>query len=150
MVNYTPRLREAPDLKVHPVYIKSFMQKNFRKLNPDADMTLAMKLIIESHLSGIVITDEQHRPHGFLSAKDCLKIGLDAKYLNAMPGKVSEYMTKKVITISEDCELHELIEFFTQSHLRVLPVVNEFGAVVGIVDRNMALRELDCLMQATW
>ncbi|MCQ1057750.1 CBS domain-containing protein [Photobacterium sp. DNB23_23_1] len=55
-----------------------------------------------------------------------------------MPTKVSEYMTRKVITISPDTGLREAFFLMRDENIRHLPVVNDEGALVGIVsDREL-------------
>lgn len=150
MVNYTPKFKEqSKDQK--DIYVKDFMNTNFKSLRESDDVSDAIRLLLDNHLSGLVVLDEdQKKPVGFLSVKDCLVLGLDMKYHNEPPGMIREYMTTQVTTISEEAEFKDAIELFTKHNFRIAPVVNEFGNVVGIIDRQVTLRALDTLLQTTW
>lgn len=55
-----------------------------------------------------------------------------------MPTKVSEYMTRKVITTSPETGLREAFFLMRDENIRHLPVVNDDGELVGIVsDREL-------------
>lgn len=151
MVNYTPKFKERSK-EIESVYVKDIMTSNFKSLTKDQDISDAIKLLLDNKLSGIVVLDEDggRKAEGFLSVKDCLKLGLDMKYHNEPPNKVHEYMTTEVTSISEDADIFDLIELFTEHHFRIAPVVDEFKNVVGIVDRQITLRALDRMYQTTW
>jgi len=55
-----------------------------------------------------------------------------------MPKKVSEYMTRKVITIQPEAGLREAFFLMRDEAIRHLPVTNEEGGLIGIVsDREL-------------
>lgn len=55
-----------------------------------------------------------------------------------MPTKVSEYMTRKVITIRPEAGLREAFFLMRDEGIRHLPVTNKAGELVGIVsDREL-------------
>jgi len=55
-----------------------------------------------------------------------------------MPTKVSEYMTRKVITIQPEAGLREAFFLMRDEAIRHLPVTNEGGELIGIVsDREL-------------
>lgn len=55
-----------------------------------------------------------------------------------MPTKVSEYMTRKVITIQPKAGLREAFFLMRDEAIRHLPVTNEEGELIGIVsDREL-------------
>jgi acetoin utilization protein AcuB len=54
-----------------------------------------------------------------------------------MPGKVTDYMTNKVVSIAPDAGIREAFFRMKEHHIRHLPVVED-GALVGIVsDREL-------------
>lgn len=55
-----------------------------------------------------------------------------------MPTKVSEYMTRKVITVRPETGLREAFFLMRDEGIRHLPVINKEGKLVGIVsDREL-------------
>ena len=53
-----------------------------------------------------------------------------------LPKTVSDVMTKKVVTIGENDTLEKLEEGMQRFHFRHLPVVDESGALVGILSER--------------
>lgn len=55
-----------------------------------------------------------------------------------MPAKVSDYMARKVITITENTGIREAFFLMKEHRIRHLPVVDDDGALIGIIsDREL-------------
>jgi acetoin utilization protein AcuB len=55
-----------------------------------------------------------------------------------MAGKVTDYMTRKVISVRKDTGVREAFFKMKEHHIRHLPVVDEANALIGIVsDREL-------------
>jgi CBS domain-containing protein len=61
-------------------------------------------------------------------------------------GKVAEFMSTEVETVSADTDIVEIAELFLASRYRRYPVVRD-GRLVGIITRHDVLRALDDLWQ---
>lgn len=102
-------------------------------------------------VKGLPVLDESGRMIGFLSMGDILK-AVFPSYLGLMDlghftwdgmvedmakkagnSKVSEMMTKKVITIHDDAPLMECIDHMLKNNVKRLPVVDRAGKVVGML-----------------
>lgn len=149
MVNFTPKLKEQ-SRKQETVLVKEIMNKNYKSLKADDDIQKAMRVLIDNKITGFVVVDQNTKPIGFLSAKDCLKLGLDMKYHNEPPNKIKDYMSTEVTSLSEGADIFDAIEFFTEHHYRIAPVIDELGNVVGVIDRYLTLKALDKMLQTTW
>ena len=110
-------------------------------------------------VKGLPVIDEKGTMVGFLSMGDILK-AVFPSYLSLMnlgdftwdgmvedlakkvkDRKVSEMMTKKVITVNEDSSLMECVDHMIKNNVKRLPVMGKDGKVTGILyERDIFLR----------
>ena len=102
-------------------------------------------------VKGLPVIDEKGTMVGFLSMGDILK-AVFPSYLSLMnlgdftwdgmvedlakkvkDRKVSEMMTKKVITVNEDSSLMECVDHMIKNNVKRLPVMGKDGKVTGIL-----------------
>lgn len=102
-------------------------------------------------VKGLPVLDETGNMAGFLSIGDILK-AVFPSYMRLMDlgdftwdgmvedlakkvkdKKVSEMMTKKVITVDEDASLMECVDHMLKNNIRRLPVIGKNGKVMGIL-----------------
>ncbi|MBT9536876.1 MAG: CBS domain-containing protein [Nitrospirae bacterium] len=102
-------------------------------------------------VKGLPVIDEKGTMVGFLSMGDILK-AVFPSYLSLMnlgdftwdgmvedlakkvkDRKVSEMMTKKVITVNEDSSLMECVDHMIKNNVKRLPVISKDGKVSGIL-----------------
>ncbi len=102
-------------------------------------------------VKGLIVLDEQKNLVGIVSIKDILKTIIPFYMAYAKLGeftwdgmleemakkvsdkRVSEFMTKDVITIDEDAPLMECADLMVRHNLQRVPVVNKEKRVTGIV-----------------
>jgi len=102
-------------------------------------------------VKGLIVLDEKGNLVGMVSIKDILKtiipfymsytsLGeftwdgmLEDMAKKVADKRVSEFMTKDVITIDEDAPLMECADMMVKHNLQRVPVVNKDGKVLGIV-----------------
>ncbi|MEQ1713173.1 MAG: CBS domain-containing protein [Hyphomicrobium sp.] len=80
----------------------------------------------------IVIMGEQGRIDGIMSERDVIRAIAEAGAA-ALQQSVGQFMTSNVQTCHEGTTLEELMETMTQGRFRHLPVVDDSGALVGII-----------------
>lgn len=102
-------------------------------------------------VKGLPVLDEQGRMAGFVSIGDILK-AVFPSYLSYMDighftwdgmvesmarkvgsKKVSEMMTREVITVQEDSSLMECVDHMIKHKVKRLPVISKEGKVAGIL-----------------
>ena len=133
---------------------KDIMTTNLVTVGPEATVADVAKLLLDRHISGVPVVDADQRILGILSEGDLLRrvendtaarhswwlakllSGRDkaADYVKAHGRKVSEIMTRNVLTIGEDATLSEIAQVLEQNRIKRVPVV-EAGKLVGIVSR---------------
>lgn len=151
-MNFTPNLKSREQLNAElPRYesVKSFMVelKNLITFRPDQTIDEVINVIIEKKISGGPVLDDSGTLVGIISEKDCLRIIVDQAYHNQPYNspKVSDYMTKKVKTLSHDSDIVVAATEFLNSPVRRLPVVKD-GILLGQVSR----RDILLAAKKTW
>ena len=65
-------------------------------------------------------------------------------------GKVADFMTRNVQTVSEDQDVLDIAQAFLNTPIRRFPVLNKQGKVIGQVSRRDILRAADIIESTTW
>ena len=107
----------------------------------DMDILDASRILVDNNISGAPVVDENGAMVGILSAKDCFKITMHAGYHGEPGGKVTEYMSRGVKSVTADMSIMDLAELFLSTHFRRYPVVDN-GRLIGIICRRDVLRAL--------
>jgi CBS domain-containing protein len=92
----------------------------------------AVRLIVDSHITGVPVVDADHRILGIVAESDIL--GKSGR-------TVDEVMTRDVISTEETTRLDAAAEEMLTRRIRRLPVVRD-GKLVGILTRADLLRHV--------
>jgi predicted transcriptional regulator len=95
----------------------------------------AAKLMRSEHVGDLVVTDNrngQQVPVGILTDRDIV-VELLAEEIELDKVSVGDAMSYELLSIKEQDGLHETIEKMSGHGVRRLPVVDDAGALVGIV-----------------
>lgn len=124
--------------------VKDYMSTNLLTFSPDTAMQDAVHGLVANQISGAPVVDASGNLVGMLSERDCLKIALTSGY-NAEPGgKVSEYMSQPVDTVTVDTSILEVAEKFINGRYHRYPVLEE-NRLVGQISRSDILKALEKL-----
>ena len=86
------------------------MTRSVVTLSPDMDIYGAVQLLLKKEISGAPVVGPEGRLVGVLSEKDCLKV-LAGGALDGLPeGKVSDYMTRSVESITPTTSLYDIVQ----------------------------------------
>ena len=97
----------------------------------------ALQLMADKNIGAIVIKD-QDKLTGIFSERDyARKVVLKGK--NSTDTKLSEVMSKEVITISSDLQIDACMQLMTDKHVRHLPVMDN-GTSIGIISIGDVVR----------
>ncbi len=111
---------------------RDVMNKNVVAIRPDATVEEAIHSLLENHVSGVPIIDEQGYLAGIISEFQLL----EAIYRpEVKQERVRDLMTKDVITVAEDAALSEVANMLLLHRIRRVPVVRD-GKMVGIIARR--------------
>ncbi len=113
--------------------IKSIMTKNVISVKPSTPIYEAMELLTKHKISGLPVVNDENRLVGILSEKDVLRILLNSD-LQAR-NKVEHFMTKDVVSFTEDTGAVTICKFFLEKNIRRVPIVKD-GILIGVVSRR--------------
>ncbi len=131
------------------------MTRDVISIDPNSTVLQAARLMLQHHISGLPVIDNEGRLVGVLSEGDFLRrretrterkrsrwleflMGpgrTAAEYSHSHGSKVSEVMTTDVQTVSEVSPLEDIVELMERRRIKRVPVVCG-GQVVGIVTRS--------------
>lgn len=152
-----------PDVKVSEV-----MKREVATVHPDGPITEVVELLLDKDFTAVPVVDEQGKVVGMVSDSDLLTRGgmnltislkraTDLDYVRELHDsledpnrKVSEVMTREVVTISPDVILGRAARLMVEKHLKRLPVVDSEGKLVGILGRLDVLNTIAAVHLPEW
>jgi CBS domain-containing protein len=130
--------------------VTDYMVKKPITFRPDQSIHDAIRILLRNKISGGVVTNEAGEIMGVISEKDCLNVMVDSIYHNLPSGKVQDYMSKNVDTVSDRSAIVEIANKFLNSNFKRFPVVNDNGRLVGQISRADVLRAVKDMQSTTW
>ncbi|HEV2189482.1 MAG TPA: CBS domain-containing protein [Stellaceae bacterium] len=130
-------------------------------VHPETDVVDAIKLLAERDISALPVVDASGELVGIIGEADLLhrvEIGterhrpwlqesltaattLAAEFAKSHGKKVSEVMTKGVVSATEDTPLAEIATLFERQRIKRVPIVRD-GKLVGVVSRSNLIQAL--------
>ncbi len=86
----------------------------------------------------LVVLDEDKKPIGLVTDRD-LTIKVLARGLDGQEMKVQQVMTKSLKTVREEASIEAALTLMRSGLIRRLPVVDESGALVGLLSLDDVL-----------
>ncbi|WP_338792613.1 CBS domain-containing protein [Bernardetia sp. Wsw4-3y2] len=155
-MNFTPK-NTASDkdklasIKAYPS-VTRYMATNLITFSPEQPVSEVINIFLEKKISGAPVLNENQELVGIISEKDCLRVMIGSAYHNQpiSMGKVADFMTRNVQTVSEDQDVLDIAQAFLNTPIRRFPVLNKQGKVIGQVSRRDILRAADIIESTTW
>ncbi len=122
-----------------------FMARSEMTLSPELDIYEALRQLIKRKLTGAPVVDQSGVLTGMLTEKDCLKVVISGAMDGVPGGRVSDYMSTPVESISPSAALYDVVQLFLTRSFRKLPVVDDDGRVIGQVSRRDALIAIESI-----
>jgi len=136
------------------VKVSELMIKDLTSVESEDSMRILVETLEASETSSVPVTDEDSRLVGIISERDVLSAAVP-KYMEMlhsasfMPNvdqltvglnriaddPVSKHMSSKAISVQRDADDLQAADLMLRNKLRLLPVVDEDGRLVGIVRR---------------
>ena len=110
--------------------IKHVMITNVITANPSLTVKETIEILSEKHIGCVVSIDNDKKCIGIFSERDAIRLVANNVQLNQPLEKV---MTKKVVTIQENCSIDVAMRMLHECSIRHLPVVNQKGKLVGLL-----------------
>jgi CBS domain-containing protein len=109
---------------------RSYMSEHPHTVTPESNIFEAIRLIIEHKLSGLTVTDAENNIVGVISEVDCLRAILDGSYYGEVGGRVADYMTANVQSVSADMAIIDIAKMMLDNNRRRIPVSDQ-GKFIG-------------------
>jgi CBS-domain-containing membrane protein len=133
---------------------KDIMTRTVVSIDQDATVLQAARLMLQHHISGLPVVDEQGALVGVLSEGDFLRRSethterrrsrwleflmgpgrLAGDYVHSHGNRVSEVMSSDLKTVGEDASLEDIVALMEKHRIKRVPVLRA-GRLVGIVTR---------------
>ena len=151
MINFTPKFIKENKKKIIHETASDYMTTNVITFNADQEITDVTETIIKRKISGAPVVNNEGEIIGIITEKDCLRVIYDEKYHNLFPnqGKVTNYMSKKVVTVDYNIKINELASLFMKSNFRRYPVLKN-GKMVGVISRRDVLKACKKIKKTSW
>lgn len=106
----------------------------------DATLEDALKLLVNSRITGLPVVDKKGKMVGVVSDYDILVQVSKAKRLKPDLFHQKIEFTRKVEAIPDTMPLMEIVSLFREKRFRRLPVINKTGKLVGVITRRDLMR----------
>ena len=101
-------------------------------ITPDVTLAEAAQLLAEKRIGAVVVSTDGRSPVGILSERDIVR-QLGRNGIEVLSQTVSEVMTTSVQTCVPGEDAMTILERMTEGRFRHMPVVDEDGAMLGVV-----------------
>ncbi|MDG1277302.1 MAG: CBS domain-containing protein [Algoriphagus sp.] len=145
------RVVEPKKAPIQNITVRDHMSTKLITFKEDDTIDQVMEALTKKKISGAPVVDHSGALVGIISEVDCLREIIKGKYSNTpkFPTKVSEHMTKDVITLSPDLSLFDAAQKFLELRIRRFPVLKD-GKLVGQISLSDVIRAFPKLNQTTW
>ncbi|SMC46922.1 CBS domain-containing protein [Desulfocicer vacuolatum DSM 3385] len=143
---------------------KEIMEKKIISVTPDTDISQAVEILLNNHINGMPVVDENGALKGILCQSDLIfqqknislppiltfldgiiplssskKMEQEMKKMAA--STVAQAMVTDPVTVTPDTPISDIAMLMVEKHFHTIPVVEE-GKVVGIVGKEDVLKTL--------
>ncbi|TXR53768.1 CBS domain-containing protein [Reinekea thalattae] len=114
------------------------------KLTLKAEITIhdAVRKMIQAHVIGAAVLDEQAHVVGYISEQDCLQHLLNESYHHEGQMLVNDVMHKDVLFALPDMSIVDLAQLMCGNKPKKYPVCSPSGRLLGIITRTQVLQAL--------
>lgn len=125
--------------------ITEFCKTDVAVVDKNSSVVLAAKRMREAHVGDVVVCERANagicKPIGILTDRDIV-VGLIALEIPFETVRVEDIMTPTLVTVNKNAGIYETIHLMETYGVRRLPVVEDNGALFGIVSSGDLLELL--------
>jgi CBS-domain-containing membrane protein len=121
-------------------FASEIMSVNILAATEDTTVEEALKILINSKITGMPVINAKGEMIGVVSEYDLLKQLCKQNSVKPKAFKKPIRFSKRVDAISAKTTLEEIVDRFIVNKFRRLPVVDENGKLVGIITRRDLIR----------
>ena len=101
-------------------------------------ISVAAKELSEHNIGALIVIDNSEKVVGIITERDLVRVVADKK----LDAKVSDYMTRNVLGVTEDTDIIDALEVMLEHGFRHLPILGKDGKIVGIVSIRDLVRSM--------
>jgi len=109
--------------------VREIMTRKVVSVTQDTPCRNVLDLLLETGIATLPVVDEHNHLKGVLSETDLL---IEAN----IPKKVSEVLTREVVSVQEGYTVANVVSLFRSRKLRCIPVLDRHMKLVGVVSRR--------------
>lgn len=130
------------------MFVSDLMTRNPVMVEPDTPVTEAQVLMRREKIHRLPVVDKGGKLVGLVSDKDLLNVSpsvattLDMYEMTSLLAKlkVDKVMTRKVISVHEDCLVEDAARLLSDNDIGGLPVVRKDNVLIGIITESDLFR----------
>ncbi|RKY36539.1 MAG: hypothetical protein DRP78_03390 [Candidatus Omnitrophota bacterium] len=119
--------------------IEEIMTKDVLAVNPDAQISIAVKIFVIRKITGLPVIDANRNLLGIITEKDLMHLLI--KNEKNEEKIVADFMTKDVKYFAPEDNVIDVCTVLLENPFRTIPIVND-GKLVGIVSRSDMIKLL--------
>lgn len=100
-------------------------------VSPQAAIMDVASVLAENKIGAVLVMGSSSKPDGIISERDIVR-ALSQKGSDVASAKVSEFMTRELITCGPDSTIDQIMSLMTQGRVRHLPVLDN-GKLCGMI-----------------
>jgi CBS domain-containing protein len=120
----------------------TIMKRDVVTLRPHDTLDMAIELMVERHITGLPVLNEDRTLAGIITEKDILRYMLEQGAIRTLTDSnlcehtVYHAMTANVVAFEEETPLENIFECLARHEFRRVPIVDAEGRLVGIISRK--------------
>ena len=123
---------------VHQI-LRSKPEAGVVTVTPTTPISEAATILAERRIGTVLVSEDGKTPLGILSERDIVR-ELSRAGGGCLTRPVSDYMTRNLITCTAQSNVAEVLKKMTDGHFRHMPVLDEDGALIGLISLGDVVR----------
>jgi CBS domain-containing protein len=111
---------------------KEIMKTDVVTVKRDVPIYEAIRILVETNVTGLPVVNDDMTIAGVLSEKDVLALLYN---IEDREGRVEDFMTKGVVSFNQEDSLIDIAECLIENSFRRVPITSH-GKLVGIISRK--------------
>jgi CBS domain-containing protein len=120
---------EVPNRRLDEISVNEIMNKDLTKVEEQTNLNICARMMLENKIISIIVVDNKGDLKGIFTKSDLVD-----EYARLYPRKfkVEQYMTKKVITVAPDENLHMILLLMSDNQISRVTVTRDHK-LIGII-----------------
>ena len=122
--------------------VRDIMTKNIISVEPGASVSEAAKKMKDANVGSVVVVDRSNNEVRGIVTDRKIVTSVIAESRDPAKEPVGNIVSKRLVTCSEDSDVHDVMKLMGQNKVRRLPVVNDRKELVGVLSVSDIARDM--------